>query len=117
MERTDLNLTQIGSVVRDVELRGDVFNIFFGKIQKVEDTILEIALSVDKGDLKWIDTSVSCGCVSTKTVVDGDKIIVNSKINVNVLGYGQGAKDITIHYTVDGKKKQQVIRLKYFRVA
>lgn len=116
MEKENLNLIQTGSKLFDLTTEGDKFVLNLGKIRVNEDTEGEIYLE-GSTPLKLNNVTVSCGCVSTSSSVNGEGITINFRINVNSVGYGSGAKTITVYYEENGENREQVIRLKYFRVA
>ena len=114
MEKESLNLTQVGKNIFDLTLTDNEFVLNLGKVRENSQTVAN--LMFDTGvPIEWINTSVSCGCVATETKSFDGKIVIDTFINLNAVGYGSGVKTLELFYKVNGEQKKQIVKFKFFR--
>ena len=114
MEKETLNVTQVGKNIFDLTLDKDEFILNLGKVRENSQTVANLMFDTD-GPIEWVNTVVSCGCVATETKSFDGKIVIDTFINLNAVGYGSGVKTLELIYKVNGVQKKQTIKFKFFR--
>lgn len=114
MEKETLNVTQVGKNIFDLTLDKDEFTLNLGKVRENSQTVANLMFDTDV-PIEWVNTVVSCGCVATETKSFDGKIVIDTFINLNSVGYGSGVKTLELIYKVNGVQKKQTIKFKFFR--
>lgn len=116
MGKEELNLSQVGDNVYDIQLENDYFLINLGKVKATDDTTMDLVFESDE-EIELIKMELTCGCTQSKTIqIDDNSISVVMRVDIKQVQFGIGAKVVYLHYKQRGVTKKQKIRIKFNRV-